>query len=183
MRKITICSMHPEQSFFIETVKTAFPEFFYGTRVLDIGSLDINGNNRQFFDNCDYTGIDIGAGKNVDVIARGHQYVADAPFDVVVSTECFEHDEFYPQTLQAVCNRHLKPGGLLVFTCATTGRPEHGTRRTSPADAPFVGDYYKNLTEADIRACISVDTIFEKYGFSTRQNPADLYFYGIKRKA
>jgi hypothetical protein len=90
--------MHPEQCFFVDVVKTAFPEYFVGTRVLDIGSLDINGNNRQFFTNCDYTGIDIGAGKNVDVVARGHEYIADEPFDVVISTECFEHDEFWRES-------------------------------------------------------------------------------------
>lgn len=172
--------MHPEQCFFVDVVKTAFPEYFIGTRVLDIGSLDINGNNRQFFTNCDYTGIDIGAGKNVDVVSRGHQYIADEPFDVVISTECFEHDEFWRETFRAVIHRHLKAGGLFVFTCATTGRPEHGTRRTSPADAPFVGDYYRNLTEQDFTSLYTFDTIFKAYNFQTRVSPADLYFWGIK---
>ncbi len=172
--------MHPEQCFFVETVKTAHPEYFVGTRVLDIGSLDINGNNRQFFENPDYIGIDIGAGANVDVVARGHEYVADEPFDVVISTECFEHDQYWHRTFNAVIRRHLKDGGLFVFTCATTGRPEHGTRRTSPSDAPFVPDYYRNLTEKDFRGIINFDTIFRAYGFQTRVWPADLYFWGIK---
>lgn len=173
--------MHAEQSFFIQTVKTAHPQYFYGTRVLDIGSLDINGNNRQFFYACDYVGIDIGPGANVDVVARGHEYISSEPFDVVISTECFEHDEYWQETFLAVVNRHLKPGGLFVFTCATTGRPEHGTRRTSPQDAPFVGDYYRNLTEADYRAFINFDTIFQAHAFSSRVSPADLYFWGIKK--
>ena len=29
----------------------------------------------------------------------------------------------------------LKKDGLFFFTCASTGRPEHGTRRTSPQDS------------------------------------------------
>ena len=47
----------------------------------------------------------------------------------------------------------LKPGGLFTFTCASTGRPEHGTRRTSSsvsygtvANIEDMQDYYKNLT-------------------------------------
>jgi SAM-dependent methyltransferase len=175
-----INNMHLEQSFFVQTVKTAYPEYFLGTRVLDIGSLDINGNNRQFFTNCDYTGIDIGEGANVDIVARGHEFISDEPFDVVISTECFEHDEYWRETFFAVVNRHLKSGGLFVFTCATTGRPEHGTRRTSPQDAPFVGDYYCNLTEKDYRGLVNFDTIFRAYGFKSQTWPADLYFWGIK---
>ena len=90
---------------------------------------------------------------------------------------CFS---YWRETFFAVVNRHLKSGGLFVFTCATTGRPEHGTRRTSPQDAPFVGDYYCNLTEKDYRALVNFDTIFRAYGFKSQTWPADLYFWGIK---
>jgi len=84
----------------------------------------------------------------------------------------------------------LKPGGLFLFTCASTGRPEHGTRRTSPIDAPLLiqiseewSDYYKNLTESDIRKIVNFDNAFPDGEFQYRfENgvPIDLYFYGIK---
>jgi hypothetical protein len=78
---------------------------------------------------------------------------------------------------------HLKPGGVFIFTCATTGRAEHGTTRTSPADAPFVGDYYKNLTESDIREVMNVENLFSDFQFISREVfPQDLYFYGIKKE-
>ena len=53
---------HQEQINFCKSVKEFMPDFFKGVSVLDIGSLDINGNNRYLFDNYDYTGIDIGEG-------------------------------------------------------------------------------------------------------------------------
>jgi hypothetical protein len=68
------------------------------------------------------------------------------------------------------------------MSCATTGRPEHGTKRTSPQDAPLIEwDYYKNLTEEDFREAFDLDKMFSKYEFSTNSQPYDLYFYGIKK--
>ena len=173
---------HREQREWCELVKYAHPEFFIGTNVLDIGSLDINGNNRYLFEQCDYTGIDIGHGPNVDVVCSGHLFKSDDLFDVVISTECFEHDEYWEQTLKNVINNLLKEGGLFLFSCAAPGRPEHGTKKTSPKDSPFTTDYYRNLSEADIRSVLDCDNIFSNYKFKTRKEfPQDLYFYGIKK--
>jgi SAM-dependent methyltransferase len=173
---------HREQKEWCELVKYAHDEFFVGTSVLDIGSLDINGNNRYLFEQCNYTGIDIGEGKNVDVVCSGHLFKSDDLFDVVISTECFEHDEHWQQTLKNIINNLLKDGGLFLFSCAAPGRPEHGTKRTSPKDSPFTNDYYRNLSESDIRSVLNCDAIFSNYKFKTRIDfPQDLYFYGIKK--
>jgi SAM-dependent methyltransferase len=173
---------HREQREWCELVKYAHDEFFVGTNVLDIGSLDINGNNRYLFEQCNYTGIDIGEGKNVDVVCSGHLFESDDLFDVVISTECFEHDEHWELTLKNVINNLLKDGGMFLFSCAAPGRPEHGTKRTSPKDSPFTNDYYRNLSESDIRSVLNCDEIFSNYKFKTRTDfPQDLYFYGIKK--
>jgi len=171
---------HKEQKDFCVSVQSKFLDKFKGVSVLDIGSLDINGNNRYLFEDYTYVGIDLGEGKNVDVVSRGHEYKTDERYDVIISTECFEHDEYWVQTINNIIH-HLKSGGLFLFTCATDGRPEHGTRRTSPQDAPFVGDYYRNLNEEIMKGEIDFDSIFNDYKFSSRQNPSDLYFYGIKK--
>ena len=87
---------HKEQINYVNKVKNKFPEYFKNKKVLDIGSLDVNGNNRFLFDNCNYIGLDVGDGNNVDVVCPGHKY--DAPsefFDVIISTEVFEHDLYY----------------------------------------------------------------------------------------
>lgn len=176
---------HPEQGNYLRSVRHRFVDRFSNCRVLDIGSLDINGNNRYLFSNYTYVGVDIGAGRNVDVVCRGHEYKDDKPFDIVISSECFEHDEFWNLTIQNAINL-LKPGGLLLFTCATTGRPEHGTRRTTPQDSPFTSeienDYYMNVTVKDIVNAIDMNQ-FSQYSFEIVQGsswPQDLYFWGIK---
>jgi SAM-dependent methyltransferase len=166
-------------------VRDRFPEKFINCRVLDIGSLDINGNNRYLFSNYTYVGVDIGEGPNVDVVKRGHEYTDSHPFDVVISSECLEHDEFWDQTFNHAIDM-LVPGGLMLISCATTGRPEHGTRRTTPQDSPFTSqienDYYMNLTEADIRSKVDIEDKFRQFEFLARETwPQDLYFWGIKK--
>jgi len=177
---------HVQQQEFFKRVQEKFPERFKNCSVLDIGSLDVNGNNRFLFENYIYVGVDVGPGPNVDVVCKGHEYKSDILFDVVISSECFEHDMFYPDTIRN-CVSLTKEGGLFTFTCASTGRAEHGTRKVNPQDAPLLNgmeewaDYYKNLTEEDIRQVIDVESIFSEYYF--QYNPAgyDLYFWGIKK--
>lgn len=171
---------HKEQREFLTKIRDMFPDTFNNCSVLDIGSLDINGNNRYLFSNYTYTGIDIGPGPNVDIVCAGHKFRPDHLFDIVISSECFEHDRFYKETLINAVNL-LKSGGMLLFTCATTGRHEHGTSRSAPSSSPFTNDYYKNLTEEDIRQAIDIENIFIEYAFDGNSKMHDLYFYGIKK--
>lgn len=177
---------HKEQVQFCMKIKSQFNFHFTHKRVLDVGSLDINGNNRYLFTNCDITGIDVGAGPNVDVVCVAHQFDRpDGYYETIISAECFEHDMFYADTIKNII-RLLAKGGMFIFTCATEGRAEHGTKASKPEDAPFLknydtwGDYYKNLTEKDIRDVIDVDKFFIEYKFEINHKSHDLYFYGIK---
>ncbi len=140
--------MHESQVLFCRAVKSQFPDRFNNVSVIDFGSLDINGNNRYLFEDYEYVGVDLGEGKNVDVVCRAHEYEGPQ-VDVVISTEMLEHDEFWAKSIQRAIDL-LKPEGLLVLTCASTGRPEHGTTRTSPDDAPFTNEYYCNLSSGNI---------------------------------
>ena len=75
---------------------------------------------------------------------------------------------------------------LFIFTCATTGRPEHGTSKSKPYQVfstriEGLEDYYKNLVEKDIRKEIPVDELFDHYEFSVNQAHKDLYFWGVKK--
>jgi hypothetical protein len=75
---------------------------------------------------------------------------------------------------------HLKHGGIYLFTCASDGRPEHGTSRTDGWASPFTNDYYMNLNEVIVKTNLPLDKMFSKYEINTNHNSCDLYFWGIK---
>ena len=177
---------HKEQQQFFLRVKRKYPQYFKDVFVLDIGSLDINGNNHFLFENHQYWGVDIAPGRNVNVVSKGHEFKSNNRFDVVMSSECFEHDMYYYKTILN-CLLHLKSGGLFMFSCASTGRAEHGTLRSNPEDAPLLSEvdtewanYYKNLTQEDILKVFNPEFVFSEYLFEYNPVSCDLYFYGIK---
>jgi len=168
---------HPAQIEFVAGLKQRFPDYFIRKNVLEVGSLNINGSIRQFFQQCNYVGVDLGAGRDVDVIAKGEDLsYADGSFDVVASCECFEHN---PEWAKTFGNMVRMSCDLVFFSCATTGRAEHGTRRSNPHDAPFCGDYYRNLTEDDVRQEVDLSA-FKVYEFISNDKAQDLYFWGLK---
>lgn len=177
---------HYEQQEFIQSVKKKYPKYFYSRKVLEVGSLDINGSVRDFFAHCDYTGIDVAPGKNVDIVCQGQELNhSDNSYDVVISCECFEHNPYWVETFKNMYRMTAK-NGLIIMTCATTGRVEHGTSKTRPVDSPLTvqigwGDYYKNLTEQDIREHFNLDTMFSVYNICSDYRHYDLYFCGIKK--
>lgn len=175
---------HFEQTQWIEKLRQNFGYYFVHKKVLEIGSLDINGSIRRLFIECDFTGVDLAEGNGVDVVCLGHEFnMPECTYDTVASTECFEHNPYWFETF---CNmyRLCKNSGLVFFTCATKGRKEHGTARTDFNSSPFTvekgWDYYQNLTENDFRQRLDLDKMFNYYGFEVNDSYHDLYFWGIK---
>ena len=167
---------HPSQMNFVKSVKDRFPDAFTNKKVLEIGSLNINGSVRQFFTDCDYLGVDLGPGADVDLVCNGHEVLfADRSFDTVISCECLEHDIYWEQTFLKMCELS---NDLVIMTCATTGRAEHGTVKTSPEAAPFTNEYYQNLTAQDFRDNFDLINLFKDFGFDVDDNNHDLYFWG-----
>ncbi len=60
---------HQAQLDFVAGLRHKFPEYFIRKSVLEIGSLNINGSIRPFFEQCTYVGVDLGEGADVDVVA------------------------------------------------------------------------------------------------------------------
>lgn len=183
--------MHFQARTFLDYCQRVFGATMYHGRVLDVGSGDINGNNKGYFPGCDYWGCDIAPGPNVDIVSPCHLLpFAPGTFDVVISSECFEHDMHYARSIAKIIEM-LKPGGIFVFTCASTGRAEHGTLRTTAQDSFTTqllsdadwGNYYKNLTAEDIRAVARIADEFAYHRFYSNEFSKDLYFVGIKRGA
>jgi SAM-dependent methyltransferase len=175
---------HQEQIAYIESIKRQFPDFFQDKRVLEVGSLNINGTIRDLFSTEEYVGLDIGEGPGVDVVVSGHEYKDTKKFDCCISCECFEHNPYWKETFANMVNL-CKKNGLVIFTCATTGRKEHGTTRSTPGCSPLTiangWEYYKNLSKEDFMEAFNLEPCFKEWKFSTNNNTCDLYFYGIKR--
>jgi SAM-dependent methyltransferase len=175
---------HPEQLAFIDEVRTVFPRHFKGARVLEIGSLDINGTIRNRFEGCQYTGLDVAEGPGVDVACQGQDYDApDASFDTVISCEVMEHNPAWRETFRNMV-RLCRPDGLVVMTCATWGRAEHGTARSEPGMSPLTVEkgwtYYQNLRAADFLEA-GVTEGLGAWRFFQNWRSFDLYFVGLRR--
>jgi len=102
-----------------------------GRRVLEVGSLDVNGSFRslmeQFLPRA-YAGVDICSGPGVDELIPAERLVerfGAESFDIVVSTELLEHVADWRKAvgnLKAV----LRPGGILLITTRSRGTEYHG---------------------------------------------------------
>ena len=173
---------HTAQRVFFEMVKSVYPEFFHDTKVLEVGSLDINGTVRDFFDRpAEYLGVDVGPGPGVDLVVSGADYDGpDDHYDITISAECFEHNPVWRETFANMV-RMTRPGGLVVFTCAGKDRPEHGTSRSDIGSSPLTvalgWDYYKNLEPEDFT---DEDWAELDYKFHENTHDYDLYFVGVK---
>jgi SAM-dependent methyltransferase len=169
--------MHPESAAYVESIRARFPEKFCGQRVLEVGSLDINGSMRRFFEDCDYLGIDLGPGTGVDRVVAAHELIEPEFYDVVICSEALEHDRHWKRSLEQMW-ANLKSGGLFVLTCAGPARREHGTTRQDPVSSPFTLDYYRNLSVTDVRDVLPSLMIIGEI-VEGRQGQ-DVYGYGVK---
>ena len=180
--------MHIQARDFTVFVKSILGDFFVNKCVLDVGAGDINGNNRFLFEKCEYVANDVIQAPNVTIVSKTKDLpFNDCFFDTIVSSECFEHDPEYRESLLKIY-RLLKPGGLFFFTCASTDRPEHGTKRTTPQDSygtignlSDMSDYYKNLSEIDLNEVLNLNALFSGWDTYYNSQSHDLYFVGIKK--
>jgi SAM-dependent methyltransferase len=180
--------MHKQATEFTLFVKEILLDYFVNKNVLDVGAGDINGNNRGLFENCKYEGNDVISANNVTIVSKTKDLpFNDNWFDTIISTECFEHDPEYKESFNKIY-KMLKPNGLFCFTCAGYGRPEHGTRRTTPTDSygtignlNDMSDYYKNLTIMDLNDALNLNELFSSWDSYYNSESCDLYFLGIKK--
>lgn len=97
-------------------------------RVLEIGSLDINGSIRPIFSNAtEYIGIDQQDGKGVDLVLHSSDCLSKfgkESFDTIISCEALEHDKFFWHTIEDMKSM-LKSNGFLIITTPTFEFPYH----------------------------------------------------------
>jgi len=96
----------------------------HGQTIVDIGSLDINGNYKSLFETGDskYIGVDIVDGPNVDVLIGSSAWEDLKNVDAVISGQTLEHVEDIPLLMSQIMDI-LKPGGLLCIIAPSTAPP------------------------------------------------------------
>lgn len=113
--------------------------------VIDIGSQDVNGSLKSVTPNCfNYIGVDFQKAKNVDVILDNpYKYpFEDQTIDIVVSSSCLEHSEFFWLTFLEMV-RVAKPDGLIYLNA-----PSQGQYHDYPVDCwRFMADAPKALSK------------------------------------
>lgn len=171
--------MHKQVRKFVSAVKHALPEYFMGRACLEFGALNVNGDARDLWEQSTWVGVDCVAGRNVDVVCLAHEVPFQQAFDVVASFEALEHDPHWIETLRAMV-RCVRPGGLIIGSCAAPGRGRHGTRDRPHRDGSFPGpdpDYYRCLGEHDILSVID-RAQFSRFAIFTIPHPAGTMWYG-----
>lgn len=169
---------HHNQELFCNRVKAIYPDYFFEKKVLDIGSMDINGSNKYLFRDCEYTGMDLGKEKNVDIVCAIEFFTPTNKYDVVISTEMLEHAKnWYPALLKMY--DVLESGGLLLITAAGEGRSEHGTTNNQAWASPHTNDYYCNITNKMFSSALKTE-MFTTYFIRQDMANNDFQFFGIK---
>ncbi len=101
-----------------------------GRRILDVGSLDVNGSMRSImeaFKPEEYLGVDIQEGPGVDVVLDAADLVerfGRESFDVVLSLEVLEHVRDWRSVISSM-KQVCRPGGMILMTTRSRGFEYH----------------------------------------------------------
>jgi hypothetical protein len=140
--------------------------------ILDLGSLDVNGSYREYFEvsSWTYRGIDLAAGKNVDIVLQDPYHwreIQSGSADVVISGQAFEHIGFFWLTMLEIA-RVLKPEGLCCLI-APSGGPEH----RYPVDCwRFYPDGFTALAHF---ASLEVSEVYSQNGTTGYSDGSDMW--------
>ena len=91
--------------------------------VIDIGSQDVNGSLRSVCpERFEYVGLDFQEANNVDIVLTDpYQFpFENQSVDIVVSSSCLEHSEFFWLTWLEIA-RVVKPDGLIYINVPSNG--------------------------------------------------------------
>lgn len=156
--------MHPTVLEFTERVVKQHGMNVPDDDVLIVGSLDVNGSVRPYFNKTRTVGIDICEGPGVDFVINAHNLLDPSAlsmifgsdycstyamcFDTVVCTEMLEHDDEFWVTLQNIGSL-LRPGGFLILTARGARRGKEGVKHgESMWEHAYPDDYYRFMPNA-----------------------------------
>ena len=133
--------------------------------VLDVGAQDINGSVKDALPKVErYVGVDMLAGKGVEVVLNGHELVKffkeseqsayPKEYDLVTCCETLEHDNKFWLTVENM-KQMVKPGGYLLITVPSINFFKHD----------FPHDYYRFTEEAVKEMFEGFEDIYTEYYF------------------
>lgn len=94
-----------------------------GAKILEIGSMDVNGSLRDFAEpTTQYIGVDLEKGPSVDVVVKPGEKLPfdDFSFDLIMASSAFEHDPRFWETFIEMC-RVARPGGHIYVNAPSNG--------------------------------------------------------------
>lgn len=119
--------------------------------ILDIGGRNVNGTPKELFPNARYTVLDIRAGEGVDIVADAATWGPGGQcWDLILSTECFEHTPEWPAICRTAYEACRKGGGI-VITCAGPGRAPHSAFVEAGLQP---GEFYNNVHPDALRTAL-----------------------------
>lgn len=140
-------------------------------RVLDLGGQNVNGTVHSLMPNAKYTVLDIATGPSVDITADACTWEPTELFDIVITTELFEHCECWDEVVYTASRALDQNGpGLLFITCASTNRTPHGSHGEGVVPA---GQYYGNVDPEDLKGILKLH--FSESIVRYQYPPGDVY--------
>ena len=149
------------------------PAMFKGKRVLEVGSLDVNGSVRPFVEASEpreYIGTDFMPGQRVDAVVDAEKLVDEYgkdSFDVVISTEMLEHAEHWRE---CVNNMKQVTSDWLIITTRAPGFPLHS----------YPDDWWRYTPDDFARIFADFDTV--ELMPDTDPNSPGVFYIGRKTK-
>jgi hypothetical protein len=176
--------MHPEAhagfGWALKQAEAALGRALDGLRVLDVGGQDINGTVYDYFPSATIDVLDLHDGPGVTIVADAATWDPSRLYDVVMSTEGFEHMPDWPAVLRMM-TRALHPDGpgVLLATAASTNRRPHGQHG---ALDPAEGEHYANVDPGPLREELThagLGMVEVRYAYP----PGDAYVWAVRDRA
>jgi len=119
--------MHYNNRLWLKELKDTHPDWFIGTRVLELGSGGAEPVIREMFTEPQiYYGVDIVNGPNVDFVADAATVdFGKTRFDVVMCFSLLEHAPNWRECLENAV-KFMEPGSVMVGCHGAEGNQHHG---------------------------------------------------------
>ncbi len=116
--------MHINNRKWLADLKEKYPKSFKDCNVLELGSYNVNGTARDYFEGCEYVGVDREKGPCVDIVSNAQETKFDKKFDTLLILSVFEHDLEWQKTFKHNI-QWLKKGGMCFVCFGAEGNLPH----------------------------------------------------------